>query len=423
MNDLKFAIRQLLKNPGFTAVAVLTLALGIGANTAIFSVLNATLLRPLPYKDPEQLVWVFAKARRMGYERLPPNWANELFSEIMARSQSFQEWARLKGKGFILQKAEGAEHIRGMRVSAHLFDLVGVQPVLGRTFLPEENELGRHRVVLLSHECWQRRFGGDPAVLSKTIQLIDIEVSDRTGQPHDTLDPQNYTIIGVLPPRWQFPMGATPEAASFFSTGAEIWEPESLTSDEKQRRAVLDLIIGRLRPRATLEQAKAETALLLENLRQESDSIDGFELLPLPRQVAGNARRFLPLLLGATGLVLLLACVNVANLLLARAAARQKEFAIRAALGAGQGRVIRQLLTESLVLAFIGGGGGLLLASKRWAFRCCVGAILPHRISPRTPPGRRLSARVLPEGFFPMETPWASASLAESAARARSLAW
>src|SRR5919198_5340694 len=250
MNDLKFASRQLLKNPGFTAVAVLTLALGIGANTAIFSALNAILLRPLPYRNPEQLVWIFANSQRLGYRRLPPNWANERFSEIMERSQSFDRWARLKGKEFILQEREGAEHIRGMRVSSHLFELLGVQPLLGRTFLPEENELGRHRVVLLTHECWQRRFGGDPEVLNKTIQLIDIEVSDRTGQPHDTLDAQSYTVIGVLPPRWQFPMGATPEAAGFFSKGgAEIWQPESLTPDEKQRRAVLDLIIGRLRPR------------------------------------------------------------------------------------------------------------------------------------------------------------------------------
>src|SRR5262245_9050921 len=211
MNDLRFACRQLLKNPGFTVVAVLMLALGIGANTAIFSALNTILLRPLPYKSPEELVWIFANSHRLGYHRLPPNWANELFSEIMEQSQSFGRWARLKGKGFILQKRDGAEHIRGMRVSAHLFEMLGVQPMLGRGFLPEENELGRHRVVLISHECWHRRFGGDPAVLNQTIQLIDTEVSDRTGLPHDMLEAQSYTIIGVLPPRWQFPMGATPE--------------------------------------------------------------------------------------------------------------------------------------------------------------------------------------------------------------------
>ena len=228
MNDLKFAFRQLLKNPGFTAVAVLTLALGIGANTVIFSAINAILLRPLPYRNPEQLVWVFAKLDRMGYERLPPNWANELFSEIMEQSQSLDQWARVKAKGFVLQRRDSATHVRGMRVSAHLFDMLGVQPFLGRSFTSQENELGRHRVVLLSHEFWKERFGGTPDILGKTIDLIDTEVSDRTGQPHDTLEVQSYTVIGVLPPRWQFPMGARPEhTAGFFGRSADIWEPES----------------------------------------------------------------------------------------------------------------------------------------------------------------------------------------------------
>lgn len=381
MSDLRLALRQFMKHPGFTAVAVLTLALGIGANTAIFSVFNAVILRPLPYRSPEQLVWIFGNYRRMGYERIPPNWANELFSEMMDRGQSFEQWARLKGKRFILQKPDGAEQIRGMRVSSHLFEMLGVQPILGRAFLPEENELGRHRVVILSYECWQRRFGGDREVLNRRVQLIDAETSDRTAQPHDTLQPQSYAIIGVLPPRWAFPMGATPENAGFFSHGAEMWEPESLTADEKQRRAVLDLIIARLKPTVSYQQARAESELLFKNLRKPSDSIDGVELLALKRQVAGQALSTLPLLLGATGLVLLLACANVANLLLARATAREKEFAIRAALGAGRIRVIRQLLSESIVLAVIGGGCGWLLAW--WGVRG-LAALTPGHL-PRLP--------------------------------------
>src|ERR1051326_2808198 len=183
MSDIRYALRQLLKNPGLTVVAVLTLAVGIGASASIFSALDAILLRPLPYKNPEQLVWILANSHHLGYPRLPPNWANELFSELMERSQCFEQWARVKGKSFILQKSDGAEHIRGMRVTARLFTMLGVQPLLGRTFLPDE-----------------------------------------------------------------------------------IWEPESLTAAEKQSRAVLDLIIARLRPRVTYRQAKSETELLFQNL-------------------------------------------------------------------------------------------------------------------------------------------------------------
>jgi len=152
VTDLRYAFRQLLKNPGFTGVAVLTLALGIGANTVIFSAINTILLRPLPYKDPEQLAWVFANFQRMGYDRIPPNWANELFSAVLEQSQSLEQWARLKAKGFVFQGADGSEHVPGMRVSAHLFEMLGVRPYLGRFFTREENELGRHRVVVPSHK-------------------------------------------------------------------------------------------------------------------------------------------------------------------------------------------------------------------------------------------------------------------------------
>lgn len=361
------AFRQLFKNPGFTAVAVLTLALGIGANTAVFSALNSILLRPLPYKNPEQLVWIFAQSKQMGYYRLPPNWANELFSGIMTQSHSFAQWARLKGKNFLLQTSDGSRHIRGMRVSAHLFEMLGIETFLGHSFIPEENELGRHRVVLLSHTFWRERLGGDPAIVGKTIELIDTEVSDRIGQPHDTLLAQTHTVIGVLQPGWQFPKGAIPDHASFFPASAEIWQPESFTPHEKLSQAVLDLIVARLKPGVTVHQAETETRNLLQRLRKGSEEVDDLELLPLPKQAAGFARSALPLLLGATILVLLIACANIANLLLARSTERSRESAIRAALGAGRGRLICQLLGGSLILGLLGGATGLLVAF--WGIR------------------------------------------------------
>jgi predicted permease len=373
LNDFRYSCRMLLKSPGFTTVAVLTLALGIGANTTIFSALNALVFRPLPYRNPDELVWVFATHLQLGYPRLPPNWANELFSDLLRTSQSFAQSARIKAKDFILDSNRGGEQVRGMRASWNLFELLGVQSVLGRSFRAEENEWGRHHVVLLSHEFWRRRFGGDPGILGQTIQLIDTEVSDRTGSPHDTLVPQSYTVIGVLPPGWQFPLAAGDfnfRAGELnFRKAAEIWEPESLNPDERKARYVLDLILARLKPSVTFEQAQSETQNLFQHIQREFEGQHpnemrgyGVELLPLKKQVAGSAQSALLLLLGATLLVLLIACVNVANLLLARATGRQKEFAIRTALGARRLHLVRQLLIETLVLAFCGGFLGLSLA-------------------------------------------------------------
>jgi putative ABC transport system permease protein len=365
MNDLRFAFRQLRKNPSFTAMAILTLALGIGANTVIFSAVNASLLQPPPYKEPERLVWLFASNPRLGFERLPPNWANETFSDLLERSQSFEQSAKIRAKEFVLETGDRSEPVRGMRVSANLFELLGVQPALGRTFRAEENQWGRHRVVVLSHECWQRRFGGDSRILNQTIDLIDTELSDRDGAPHDTLTVQRHNVVGILPRDWRFPVGAAPEGdVGGFEGGAEIWQPESLTAAEKRQRSVLDNIVVRLKPGVTAPKAEAEAQTLFRRLREPVEASDpGYriELMPLTRQVTGNIRSALLLLSGATGLVLLIACVNVANLLLARASARRKEFAIRAALGAARVRVIRQLLTESMVLSLAGGAMGLLL--------------------------------------------------------------
>src|SRR2546426_1185959 len=244
LNDLRYALRTLHTHPGFTGVVALTMALGIGANSVIFSAINAVLLRPPPYKQPERLVWLFASNPRLGYQRLPPNWATETFAELLEQNSSFEQSAKIRAKEFVLQTGNRSEQVRGMRASANLFDLLGVQPALGRTFRPEENEWGRHRVVVLSHEAWQRRFGGDRNILNQTIDLIDTELSERDGAPHDSLQPQRYTVIGILPPRWRFPTGATPEGdVGGFAPGAEIWEPESLTAAERQQKAVLDNII------------------------------------------------------------------------------------------------------------------------------------------------------------------------------------
>jgi len=366
MSDLRYAFRRLRQHPGFAVGVALTLALGIGANSAVFSALNAVLLRPPPYKEPDRLVWLFASNPRLGYQRLPPNWANETFSALLEQNVSFEQCAKMRAKDFVLPIGERSEQVRGMRASANLFDLLGVQPALGRSFWSEENEWGRHRVVILSHEAWQRRFGGNPDILNQTIDLIDTELSDRDGAPHDPLQPQRYTVVGILPPRWQFPTGAKPDGdVGGFAPGAEIWEPESLTPAERQVNSVLDNIVARLRPGVTLPQARAEIQSLFRRLRENIEETDpgySVELLPLSRQVAGNAPTMLSLLAGATGFVLLIACVNVANLLLARATARRKEFAVRAALGAGRARIIRQLIVESVVLSLAGGGLGLLLA-------------------------------------------------------------
>lgn len=312
------------------------------------------------------MVWLFANNPRLGYQRLPPNWANETFSELLEQSRSFEQSAKIRAKEFVLAASDRSDHVRGMRVSANLFDLLGVQPALGRTFRPEENEWGQHRVVLLSHECWQRRFGGDPRILNQTIDLIDTELSDRDGTPHDSLTAQRYAVVGILPKGWRFPTGATPDGdVGGFTSGAEVWEPEALNPSEKQRRAVLDNIVVRLKPGVTLTQAESETQALFRRLRAPVEGTDpgyGIELMPLTRQVKGHARQGLVMLLAATACVLLIACFNVANLLLARESTRRKEFAIRTALGAGRARVMRQLLTESAVLSLAGGVFGFVLA-------------------------------------------------------------
>ncbi|HEU4597852.1 MAG TPA: ABC transporter permease [Pyrinomonadaceae bacterium] len=343
--DFRFAGRVLSKNPGFTAVAVLTLALGIGINTAIFSVVNAILLRPLSYPDPEQLVLLNhnypkidlkASVSAPGYKHYREN--AKSFEGIAAMSF----WsANLTGDG------GEPERLQGMTTSANLFPLLRAEAERGRVLLPEEEEKGRDRVAVITDGLWRRRFGSDPNLVGKRVSL----------------NGESYEIVGIMPPDFQFgrEIGLT----------IEIWSPltftpQQLSMDNIGRENLF--VLTRLKPGVSFEQAQAEMNAIADSLRAQlmpglTVNDWGLKLTEMSETVVGEVRPMLWMLLGAVGLVLLIACANVANLLLARSAVRQKEIAIRTALGAGRGRVIRQLLTESVLLAVVGGALGLLLAT------------------------------------------------------------
>jgi predicted permease len=336
VKDIRFGARMLRKNPSFTAVAVLTLALGIGANTAIFSFVNAILLRPLPYKDPSRLVMVFEAFVANGSSKdavgapILGEWRKQatVFEGLAARS-----WDR-----FILTGFDQPENIPGAHLSANIFSLLGVEPLLGRAFAPEEETFGKDHVVLLSYELWQRRFGGDPKIVGQSI----------------TLNAEPHLVIGVMPPRTFFP-----------DKNSQLWTPLAFSPDDlRQRHAHRYSVYGRLKPGVTLAQARAQMNLIAERMAQADAQNKGWgaEVYPLQEIMVGDSRRLLLVILSCVGLVLLIACANIANLLLARSATRNREFAIRTALGARAGQIVRQLLTESLLLAGLGGAAGVLFA-------------------------------------------------------------
>jgi putative ABC transport system permease protein len=334
--DLHYGARVLLKNPGFTAIAIITLALGIGANAAIFSVVNAVLLQPLPYLEPERLVLLWGNFRRDNstahinpLDFLDYREQNRTFEQLAAFAPDINDVA-LTGSG-------EPERLWGDAVAANFFDLLGVKPALGRTFVPEEEETDRNPEVILSYGLWQRRFGGDPSIIGRAI----------------TLDGYSYIMIGVMP------AGFKPPRAS------DLWVPCRVRGFTNDRKGHFLRAIGRLKPGVTIEQANADLDAIARRLGEQFPDTNAnwnVRLVPLQEQMIGNVGQSLWLLFGAVGFVLLIACANVANLLLARTATRTREIAVRSAIGASRWRVARQLLTESLLLSLCGGALGGLTA-------------------------------------------------------------
>jgi predicted permease len=366
--DLRYGARVLLKKPGFTAVVVLTLALGIGANAALFSVVNGVLLNPLPYPQPDQLVTLHAS--KPNFETGSISYPN--FRDWQKENQTFSAMAISRGFSFSMTGTGGAERVSAQLITSDYFSLLGVEPAVGRNFAPGEDEIGATAVALISAGFWQRKLASAPDVLGKSL----------------TLDDKSYTIIGVIP--------ASFKSLSGNPTGVDVYVPIGQWSHPALQNRGVGLGIhgiGRLKPGVTIEQAQADLDRVSRNLAAAYPATNtsiGAKVISLKERLVGDIRAILLMLLGAVGFVLLIACLNVSNLLLARSTGRAREFAIRAALGAGRWRLLRQLLTESMLLALAGGGLGLIVAS--WGTKAALG-VLPTAVPRAEEVG--LDARVL----------------------------
>ena len=342
LQDLRQSVRSFARTPAFTLLAVLTLALGIGANSAIFSVVNGVILKPLGYPEPDRLVMITSQFPSMGFDQFwvdPPE-----YFDFAANNQSFQSVGAYSVGAANLSASDRPSRVTSVAVTASMFDVLGVKPFRGRAMIPDDNAQNTERVVVLSHELWEREFASDPAIIGKRVEISGIQ----------------RTIVGIMP-----------RGFDLHDAGAEIWIPLGFDPSNRGNRGNHFLyLVGRLRDGTSLEQAQAELTTMLRRWREmaggaghvPNDSTHRIQYEPLQDDVVGTARTALWVLQGAVGFVLLIACANLANLLLARAEARHKEFAIRTALGAGRGRLFRQFITEGIVLSIAGGALGLFLA-------------------------------------------------------------
>ena len=335
LQDLRYGLRMLLKSPGVTGIAILTLGLGIGANTAIFSVIHGVLLKSLPYAQPDRVVVAWESNVSKGWDRTPVSPPD--FADWRKLDDIFDALVAFQGRSFVLTGGAEPERLSGIQVTEGIFRLTGVPPRIGRPFRDEEHAPGMSRVVVLGHALWQRRFGASPDVVGKTLDLSG----------------ESYTVVGIMPDSFPIPLGA------------DLMVPTSLTPEQLSARGSRYMrAIGRLQRGVTPDEAQAALSGMAARLASQYPDTNvgwGAKVQPLHEAVVGDVQPALLALFAAVGFVLLIACGNVTNLLLARGASRQKEIALRAALGAGRGRIVRQLLTESVLLALMGGGLGLLL--------------------------------------------------------------